>query len=148
MEIENLIEEIVQNGKSKDMEALSEIFENSLEVLKEYDPDCYQKYEMELYKIAYGNHLNEEMAEKIVNKMKPYGKKWSILESENIMQDFGISGVSPTDFFIVLNSAYNDYRDIFEDKLDEYVKFTMDFILDEDAKEDKVFIYYTTIPKA
>ena len=27
-----------------------------------------------------------------------------------------------------------------------YIKFTVDFIQDEDAKEDKVFIYFTKIP--
>lgn len=146
MDIEKIIQRIVDNGNVEDMHSLSDILEDTMELLKKYDEKCFKKYELELYKMAYGNHLNEEMAEKIVNKMKPYGKKWNILESENIMQDFGVSNISPTDFFIVLNSAYNDYRDIFGDNIEEYVKFTIDFILDEDAKQDKVFLYYTTIP--
>lgn len=146
MDIEKIIQRIVDNGNVEDMHSLSDILEDTMELLKKYDEKCFKKYELELYKMAYGNHLNEEMAEKIVNKMKPYGKKWNILESENIMQDFGVSNISPTDFFVVLNSAYNDYRDIFGDNIEEYVKFTIDFILDEDAKQDKVFLYYTTIP--
>ena len=46
-----------------------------------------------------------------------------------------------------MNSAYNDYRDLFDDNLDMYVHFTKKFINDEDAKEGKVFTYFMKIPK-
>jgi hypothetical protein len=52
-----------------------------------------------------------------------------------------------TDFFVVINSAFNDYRDLFGDDLSNYVKFTDEFINDEDAKKGKVFKYFTTIVK-
>jgi hypothetical protein len=47
----------------------------------------------------------------------------------------------------VINSAYNDFRDLFGDDIEKYIKYTMNFIQDEDAKPDKVFIYYTEIPQ-
>ena len=40
-----------------------------------------------------------------------------------------------------------DYQDIFEENIDMYVKYAKNFIMDEDGKEDKVFLYFTTIPK-
>ena len=58
------------------MEELSDMLEDTMEIIKEYDEKCYKDFEMKLYKMAYGNHLNKSMAEKIVNKMRPYGMRW------------------------------------------------------------------------
>jgi hypothetical protein len=44
-----------------------------------------------------------------------------------------------------MNSAYNDFRDLFGDDTEKYIKYSLDFINDEDARPDKVFIYYTQI---
>lgn len=46
-----------------------------------------------------------------------------------------------------MNSAYNDYRDVFKENVDVYAKWSYAFIKDEDAKEGKVFTYFTKIPK-
>lgn len=145
MDIEEYIEIIVQNGRLEDMEELSDMLEDTMEIIKDYDNECYKDFEMKLYKMAYGNHLNKSMAEEIVNKMRPYGKRWSIEETRQMQEQRGISNVSDVDFFIVINSAYNDYQNLFGDNIEDYVRFTMDFIQDEDAKQDKVFLYYTEI---
>lgn len=145
MDIEEYIEIIVQNGKLEDMEELSDMLEDTMEIIKDYDNECYKEMEMKLYKMAYGNHLNKSMAEEIVNKMRPYGKRWSIEETRQMQEQRGISNVPDVDFFIVINSAYNDYQNLFGDNVEDYVRFTMDFIQDEDAKQDKVFLYYTQI---
>lgn len=145
MDIEEYIEIIVQNGKLEDMETLSELLEDTMEIIKDYDNECYKEMEMKLYKMANGNRLNKKMAEEIVNKMRPYGKRWSIEETRQMQEQRGISNVSDVDFFIVINSAYNDYQNLFGDNIEDYVRFTMDFIQDEDAKQDKVFLYYTEI---
>ena len=145
MDIEEYIEIIVQNGKLEDMEELSDMLEDTMEIIKDYDNECYKEMEMKLYKMAYGNHLNKSMAEEIVNKMRPYGKRWSIEETRQMQEQRGISNISDVDFFIVINSAYNDYQNLFGDNIEDYVRFTMDFIQDEDAKQDKVFLYYTEI---
>ena len=145
MDIEEYIEIIVQNGKLEDMEELSDMLEDTMEIIKDYDNECYKDFEMKLYKMANGNRLNRKMAEEIVNKMRPYGKRWSIEETRQMQEQRGISNISDVDFFIVINSAYNDYQNLFGDNIEDYVRFTMDFIQDEDAKQDKVFLYYTEI---
>lgn len=147
MDTEEIIQKIVDNGRIEDMKTLSDILEDTMEELKKYDQDCFNEYMMELYKMAYGNTLNKQMAEEIVHKMKPYAEKWSIEETQKIMQQYGINNVKNTDFYVVINSAYNDYRDLFQDDIEKYVRFTMNFIQDEDAKIDKVFTYFTTIPQ-
>lgn len=147
MDIEEIIQRIIDNGNVEDMHTLSEILEDTMELVKKYDEDCYKKYEMKLYKMAYGETLNRSMAEGIVEKMKPYRMRWNYEDIKQIQEQYGLNDVRTTDLFVVLNSAYNDYRDIFGEDIESYIKFALDFINDEDAKEGKVFKYFTTIPR-
>ena len=147
MDIEEYIEKIVDNGKIEDMEELSDMLEDTMEIIKDYDEKCYKDFEMKLYKMAYGNHLNKSMAEDIVNKMRPFGKHWDYEETKNLQEQRGINDIDPIEFFVVINSAYNDYKDIFSEDIEGYIRFTIDFIKDEDAKEGKVFAYFTQIVK-
>ena len=142
MDIEEYIEKIVDNGKIEDMETLSDLLEDTLEIIKDYDKECYKEFEMKLYKMAYGNHLNKSMAEEIVHKMRPYGQRFSFEETRNLQEQRGINDIDPIEFFVVLNSAYNDYKDIFSEDIEGYIRFTIDFIKDEDAKPNKVFNYF------
>ena len=147
MDIEEIIQIIIDNGNIEDMHKLSDMLEDTMEIIHEYDEECYKKYEMELYKMAYGEKLNKQMAEEIVQKMQPYGMHWTIQQTSQLQQQYGINNVRDIDFFVVMNSAYNDYYNVFEDNIEKYIKFSLDFIQDEDAKEGKVFVYFTTIPK-
>ena len=146
MHIKKYIRMIVENGRQEDMEELSDILDETINIIKEYNQDLYEKYKLCLYKMAYGNSFDEEMAEDIIRKMKPYGMKFSIEDSRQIQNDFGLDNINTIDFWIVINSAYNDYWDIFEDNVEMYARYVRDFIEDEDAKQDKVFTYFTTIP--
>lgn len=146
MEIEDYIEKIVDNGRVEDMKELSDILEDTMEIIQRYDEQCYKEMEMKLYKMAYGNVLNRKMAENIVHKMRPTGMRWSYEETKDLQRQYGIDNINSVDFFIVMNSAFNDYRDLFQDNVEDYIKFSIDFIEDEDAKKDKIFLYYTMIP--
>ena len=145
MDIEDIIQVIVDGGDVQHMHMLSDILEDVMEELQKYDEECYKKYEMKLYKMAYGSNLTKKMAEEIVSNMRPYGQRWSIEETEQLQRQYGLDNINPVDFYTVLNSSFNDFRDIFNDNIEMYVRFTADFIDDEDAKEDKVFIYFTQI---
>lgn len=146
MEIEDYIEKIVDNGRVEDMKELSDMLEDTMEIINKYDEQCYKEMEMKLYKMAYGNVLSRKMAEEIVHKMRPSGMRWTFEETKDLQRQYGVDNINFVDFFIVMNSAFNDYRDLFQDNVEDYMKFTIDFIEDEDAKQDKVFLYYTTIP--
>ena len=145
MEIEDYIEKIINDGDIENMHKLSEILDDTMEIIQKYDEDCYKKYEMELYKMAYGETLSREMAEHIVKKMRPYGIKWDLEQTRQIQEQYGIDNIRAIDFYVVLNSAFNDYNNLFGDDIERYIKFTIDFINDEDAKQGKVFKYFTTI---
>ena len=144
MDIKEIIQVIVDNGRIEDMHELSDMLEDNIELLKDYYPDKYKEYEIKLYEMAYGCVLNEQMAHDIVSKMRPYGEKWTMEETSNMQRQYGL-GMRDIDFYVVINSAYNDYNDIFRDDTEQYIRFANDFINDEDAKQDKVYIYFTQI---
>lgn len=146
MDIENYIKTIVEMGSNEDMHEMSDIFDDTLETIKKLDDRKYRQYKMRLYKIAYGNVLNQQMADEIVMKMKPFGMRWQIEETKNLQRQYGLEQINDIDFYVVINSAYNDYKDVLGDNIENYMKFTLDFIQDEDAVNDKVFLYFTTIP--
>lgn len=142
IDLEEMIEKIIDNGNLEDMQTLSELLEDTMEIIKDYDNECYKEMEMKLYKMAYGSHLNKSIAEEIVNNMRPYGMRWSYKETEDLQRQRGINNIDPVEFYVVINSAYNDYKDLFADDIESYIRFTIDFIKDEDAKPNKVFNYF------
>lgn len=147
MKIKEYLERIIDKGDRRDMEKLSEILNKAICKVKDCDPDWYEEKCMKLYTMAYGKLLNEEMANDIITKMEPYHMHWNLEQTRQVQMQNGLNNIRDIDFWIVMNSAYNDYHDLFEDNLDMYVKFAKSFILDKDGKDDKVFMYYTTIMK-
>lgn len=148
MHIKEYLKKIVEEGDKKEMEELSHMLDELVCHLKECDYKLYCKYKMKLYRMAYGDVLTKEMAEEIIMKMMPYHMKWTLEQAKSIQQEYNMSDIRDIDFWIVINSAYNDYCDLFGENVEMYVKFTKDFIKDEDAKEGKVFKYFTEIPKS
>ena len=142
MEIEKYIRKIVNDGDRREMEELSDILVEVVDIIKKYDEDCYREYKMKLFKMAYGNEIPEEVAEDIVHKMKPAGQRWSINETEQMQRDYGLDNINPIDFYLTINMAYNDYRDVFGDSLDMYIRYAEAFICDEDAKPNKILNYF------
>lgn len=147
MKIKEYLERIIEKGDRKDMEELSDMLDKAIYKVKDCDPEWYEKKCMELYIMAYGKVLNEEMAKDIISKMEPYHMHWTLEQTIQVQVQNGLNNIRDIDFWVVMNSAYNDFHDLFEDNIDMYVKYTKNFILDKDGKEDKVFLYFTTIPK-
>lgn len=142
MEIERYIRKIVNDGDRREMEELSDILVEVVDIIKKYDEDCYDEYKKKLYKMAYGNQINENVAEDIVREMKPAGQRWSIGETEQMQRDYGMDTIDPVSFYLVMNQGFNDYRNVFGDSLDTYIRYTEAFICDEDAKPNKVLNYF------
>lgn len=147
MNVKDYLIKIIERGKREDMEELSEIFNKAIYKVKDCDPDWYERKCMKLYTMAYGKVLNEEMAKDIITKMEPYHMHWTLDQSKQIQAENGLNNIRDIDFWTTLNEGYNDYHDLFDENIDMYVKYAKNFIMDEDGKEDKVFLYFTTIPK-
>ena len=104
MDIEEIIQRIVDNGRIEDMHELSDILEDVLEVIEKYDKDCYDKYVMKLYKMAFGATFTRQMAEEIVSKMRPFGEKISLEQSREIQDRYNVNNIDLIEFYVVLNS--------------------------------------------
>lgn len=138
-------DKIVEDGNLEVMERLGDMFVDVMYKLKEYDEKCFEKYKMKLYVMAYGEVLTEEMAKEIVHEMKPYREHWNIETTTGVKNQYGITDIRDVDFYVVMNMAWNDYNEIFGEDLEMYVKFSKAFIKDIDAKEGKVFRYFTKV---
>ena len=147
MDIEEYIEKIVDNGKIEDMQELSDMLEDTMEIIKDYDKECYKDFEMKLYEMAYGKVLTDEMKREWVKKMRPMSK-WTEEEVKNIVSQYGFE-VPYMSAFVILNMLYSDMKSAFGDGNDEeslkrYLRGTSDWYFDEDAKvdgEEKLFNY-------
>lgn len=147
MKVKEYIARIIANGNSRDMEELSDMLDKAIYKVKDCDQEWYDKKCMKLYTMAYGKVLSEEMAKDIITKMEPYHMHWTLEQTRQVQTQNGLNNIRDIDFWIVMNSAYNDFHDLFDENIDMYIKYAKNFIMDEDGKEDKVFLYYTTIPK-
>ena len=137
---------MLERASQEDIKALADVSEMLLDNIKESEPGFYKHAESVLYEAYYGKKLTHDRAEKIIHCMKPYGMKWTETQTTEVMKAHGMS-LDPIEFWVVMNMAYNDYHKMFEEDTEKYVEFSKLFINDEDAKEGKVYEYFTKIPK-
>jgi hypothetical protein len=141
------VDKIVEKGNKESMEMLDHVFDKAMEHIEECDEELYHKLCNKLYVALNGKILTEEKAKEIVKNMKPYSTHWTLEETKQVQSKYGMTNIRDIDFFVVMNSAYNDYKDLFDTDVEMYAKFSKNFIDDKDAKKDKVFIYYMNIPE-
>lgn len=139
--IRKYIEKIGENKNIEDMKKLGDMLAEIIEYTKESHHEIYEEYKMELYEMAYGKKINEEMAEKWVKEMKPIGVHWTIEDTTNAMQSLGYN-FDRVDFYVVANMMYNDYFDLVKDDETLALKLAKDWLDDVDAKKDKLYCYW------
>ena len=144
MEIKPYVDKIMASDNQGKKDELIDMISSIIDCWEDEDK---KELENQLYEIAEGKVLNEEKAKTLISAMRPNGMKWSLDETTNVKNQFGYDDIRPVDFWIVMNSAYNDYYDLFKDNVEYYAKYAHGFIKDEDAVEDKVYYYFTMIPK-
>lgn len=142
-----MLEVIIDKGKTEDMYKLNDMLDKLICDLKEKQPKLYKEYKMKLMGMAYDYKFDEDMAIEIVNNMKPLGEYWDYETTSKVKRDYDINATD-CDFYVVMNSLVNDYNKVIDkEDVETYVKMANAFINDEDAIKDKVWIYYTKIPK-
>ena len=141
MENKEYIMKFLSLTEDKKKEEAAAVICEMLDSMEEEDKEWYDQ---KIYETVEGKVLTEARARTLINNMTPMGMKWELAETETLRND---QSIRPVDFWIVMNSAYNDYHDLFAENFDYYVKYTNNFIKDEDAVDDKVYYYFTMIPK-
>lgn len=128
----------------KHKEKMAEIIEMLMCNVKEHKYDLYEHIEGELYEMAYGMKINEEMAKKWVKNMKPVGEHWSMEETTQAMHNLGYSH-NEIDFYVVANMMINDYHNLTKEDEMLALKLAHDWLDDEDARECKLYNYWKYI---
>lgn len=127
-------------------EKIEDIIDMLMCEIEDKEERLYNHIEMELYELAYGKKISEEMAEHWVQKMKPNGKHWNMDETSNAMYSLGYN-LDPIDFFVVSNMIYNDYYNLVKENEELALKMAEDWLKDTDAKDDKLYNYWKYIVK-
>lgn len=146
MKIREYIGKIVAKGQKEDMEELSDMLDELICDLKEKNPKLYKKYKEELYELANGKVLTEEMAYAWVEEMKPEHEHWTIEETTKAMNNLNYN-CDKLDYYVVANMIYNDYYELVRDNEEMALKMAYMWLKDEDAVKDKLYEYYKHIPK-
>lgn len=141
-----LIKELKERATREDVEALADVAEMLLDNIKESEPGFYHHAESVLYEALHGKKLTKELAEEYIHCMKPYGMKWTLAQTTDVMHEYGLS-LDPVDFWYAMNLKYNDDHKKFEENVKDYVDMAEMFLNDVDAVEGKAYEYATKITK-
>ncbi len=142
--IRTYIEKISESRDVEKMNELGNMLEELIYNLKDSHHELYEKYKMELYELAYGKTINEDMAKKWVKDMTPVGQHWTMEETTSANQSLNFN-LNPIDFYVVANMMYNDYYDLVKNDEELALKLAYDWLNDEDAIEDKLYCYWKNI---
>lgn len=147
MKIREYISKIGENKKIEDMQKLGDMLADIIYDMKESHHELYEKYKMELYIMANGRVLTDDMKREWVKEMKPMAK-WTEEEVKSVVSQYGIK-VPYMSAYVILNMLYSDMKNALgsgddEESLKIYLQATNDWYFDEDSKvdgEEKLFNY-------
>ena len=145
MHIKRMMNKIIEKGKAEDMEWFGDLFVDMVYEMKDNNPQWYKSIEYQMHKMAYGNHLTEDMAKCWVSKMEnkdgTKGEHWSIEQTSTLAGEY-----DKNDFYAVLNMIYSDY---YNSKFDTniYIEIAKDWLNDKDIGECKTLRYYMFVVK-
>lgn len=149
MKTREMIDYVIEEGDREKMYKLNDMLNELICDLKISNPKLFKEYKKELYELAYGKVILKDKAIEIVNDMTPYGEHYDMEMVERVVKSYNLKH-SVVDVYLVLNSIYNDYCEVFgdsEEANETYVNMTKAWLNDKDAIEDKVYCYFMTIPK-
>lgn len=149
--IEHYIRKIVDEGKQSEMEKLSDILSEVIDLIKDYDEETYKKYKTDIYEMAYGKRLTDEMKKEWVNNMRPTGQ-WSLKQVEYIVSEYD-SDIPILSMYVIMNMLSSDMGNVFNfgddrQNIEKYVQASLDWYYDEDAKhtqEEKLYCYWKNV---
>ena len=144
--IRKYIEKIGEEKNVHYMEKLGDMLSEILYDMKESHRELYEEYKMELYEMAYGKKISDDMAEKWVESMVPVGKYWNIEQTTSAMNNMGYNH-DRIDFYVVANMMKNDYADLVDDDDTLALKLAHDWLDDDDASEHKLYSYWKYVVK-
>ena len=99
------IDKIVESRDNDKMYELGCIVRDMMEYIEENDAEEFDKIDKKMYEIVNGKILTEEKAECIIKHMLPDGMKWTMTQTEEVRNQYGIRDARDVDFWVVMNMA-------------------------------------------
>ncbi len=136
--------------------------ENSVSIMKSWEgildqylhrlcDEDYEKLLCELYISINGEHFNEESAVKAVSEMEnedgTCGEYYSLQYVKDIAHRYNTQFIEYNvyDLYYVMNMMHSDYYNVVGHNDDVYIKMSLAFLEDKDAKAGKAFRYHTKV---
>ena len=144
---------IVDDGDRKEMEELSDMLREVIEIVFNYNENKGKEYELKIYVMAWGKRLTDDMKRQWVEEMNPPAK-WNEETVRRIIDDYGVE-MPPLSAYVIINMMYSDLRKALgegedEESLRRYIQATKDWYYDLDAtntEEAKLYCYWKNIVK-
>ena len=121
------------------------LLDETMENVKHRYPDLYKNMVEELEDLAFKIPYDE--ARQIVRGMRPRGEVFSLDETKQLIDKYGIKAKCPIEYYLCINMMANDYQDTarkfgLERNTEFYLSLAKDFIDDADGKPHKVQRYF------
>ena len=91
------IDKIVESRDNDKMYELGCIVRDMMEYIEMEDAEEYAKIDRKMYEIVNGKVLTAEKAEHIIKHMSPDGMKWTMTQTEEVRNQYGIGNVRDVD---------------------------------------------------
>lgn len=136
-------------------EKIEDIIEMLMCEIKDIDKESYEYVCNELYELAYGKKISDEMADKWVNALVPRAK-WTKEEVISVSNSYGLSQIPINCLYVLMNMLYSDNSKVYgsgddTESIERYIQGVKDWFFDQDLKidgEEKLYNYYKYIFKA
>lgn len=132
-----------ENDREK-MEKMNEVYYKIADYVKDTSPDKYRQYMEMAEDIAYT--MDVPKAKAYVKAMMPYGQHWNYEDVKKYVMEKGIAEEQAWEYYMVMNSMYNDYKRTAEkhgtDSAEFYYDLAYDYINDVDGKKHKIARYF------
>lgn len=160
MHVDKIFESIQRDGKSKDyMKKFSKEMEKHLgRYGKKGLSGAYEGFMEQMYETMNGPHFDEESATEVVENMKnedgSKGSHWSLEETTNIANQYGVNlaqnNSNKHDWFVVLNMMWSDYYKVIvsitnSENTKYFVELAKAWLFDNDVPEGKTWRYFTKV---
>lgn len=147
--IKEYIQKIVDDGDRREMEELSDILVDVANIVYNYDEKKGKEIEMQIYEMAYGKKLTDEMKREWVRNMRP-SAKWSEEEIREIADNYSID-MPVLSFYVIMNMFASDEGKAFKEddgneerSLKRYIEASNGWYYDPDSfntEEAKLYCY-------
>ena len=137
--------EYLRHAPDSDMEELTDLISDFVEVMREHHPTEVEVF-LEEVEESVSPYLDEEMAKEFVHSMKnkdgTHGGKWTPEQTEDVRKKYHVESdwFGTYDWYAAMNMVYSDHYKSSRG-LEDYIELAKDFLCDEDWGPGKMKEY-------